>query len=108
MSRDDSLLYSGSNSSSFASPKLRALEDKRQQDKDNRKEIGQKLRPSAEIVNAIIDREKELVIKELANLPINVATTKENVKELLMAYQRNLVFIEHVRTSINIALKDAS
>lgn len=108
MSRDDSVLYSGATSASFTTPKAQQIKDKKQEAKEKRQEISHKLKPSAEIINAILDTEKILVTQELANLPLNVSTTEDNVKELLMAFQRNLVFIERVRNKINLALKDQS
>lgn len=108
MSRDDSILYSGSTSASFTSPRAKEVKDKQEEAKEQRREAGHKLKPSAEIINAILDAEKTLIVQELANLPLNVSTTEENIKELLMALQRHLLFIDRVRNKITIALKEQS
>lgn len=106
MSRNDGNLYTGITSSSFVTPKTQQVTEKRDEKRERRLENSHKLKPAADLINTILDSEKAKVTQELANLPLNVTTTEENVKELLMAYQRNLHFIEHVRTRINNALKE--
>jgi len=106
MSRDDSLLYSGATSASFTTPKAKEVKTKRDEVKEKRREVRHQLKPSAEIINTILEEERLLVVQDLANLPMNVSTTEENVKELLMAFQRNLVFIDRVRSKLNLALKE--
>lgn len=108
MSRNDGSLYTGATSRSFTAPKSDELQERRKAAKEKRLEAAHKLKPSAEVINTILDAEKAMVTQELANLPLNVTTTEENVKELLMAYQRHLRFIDHVRNRINTALKEQS
>lgn len=107
MSRNDSVLYTGATSASFSSPRAEELKAKRELKQQQRRDSQQRLKPSAEVINAILDQEKVLITKELANLPLNVSTTEENVKELLMTFQRNLQFIDRVKTKVNLALRES-
>jgi len=105
MGRNDSVLYTGMTSASFGTVRTNPIREAKAEEKLERQ---QKLTPAAEVVAEVIAREKALVTQELANLPFSVSTSKENVKELLMAYQRNLVFIDRFQTQINNALRKAN
>ena len=103
MSRDDSLLYSGVSSASFKT--VRTIREKATEDKLEKQT---KLTPAAEVVAEVIQQERTKVTAELANLPLTVNTSKENVKELLMAYQRNLKFIDSFEIKMANALRKAN
>lgn len=108
MSRDDSLLYTGATSASFSSPKEQSVKEKQALSKQERLDRRHKLKPSAEIINNILDGERALVIQDIASLPVDLNTSNQNVKEVLLAYQRNLLFIDRVRNKVNIALRESS
>jgi uncharacterized protein (DUF4415 family) len=105
MSRDDSILYTGASSASFATTREDPIRKLRSEQKAERQT---KLTPAAEVVAEVIASEKALITHELAQLPLNVSTTTEDVKQLLMAYQRNLRFIDNFQTKINNALRKAN
>lgn len=106
MSRNDSILYTATSSASLTTARTHEVREKKEATKQTRLDKQHKLKPSADIIGKILDGERALVIKEIADLPIKMETSEENVKEVLMALQRNLNFIDRMRTKVNLALKD--
>lgn len=102
--RDDSALFTGSNSGSLVAPRANKLREQRQLDKEARLELSQKLYPASEIIFDILKHEKELVTLEIASMPITVSTTEENVKEVLMSLQRSLRMINRLHKKFERAL----
>lgn len=104
MGRNDGVLVTGQNSGSLVAPRAAKIQEKRALDKEQRLELQSKLYPASEIIFTILDYEKALVTSEIANLPIGVETSNENVKEVLMAYQRNLRMIKRLHKKFERAL----
>lgn len=103
--RDDSALFTGSNGqTNLVSPRGVKVKQKQAMDKEQRLELQNRLFPAAEIIFAMLDYEEQLVTAEIANMPITVTTTEENVKEVLMHHQRNLRMIKRLRKKFERAL----
>lgn len=91
MSRDESFLNTGL--SSALERRKTAEEQQRKQDRIYKRG---KLTPGAEIILEWLNKEKETVYKNIAALPINIETTEENVKSVLLAYQMQLNFVDNL------------
>lgn len=106
MSRDDSLLYTGSSSASFGSSKSKQLEEEREAKTEAKRELRHKLKPAAEVVNETIAGEKRLLTEKLMRLPIDMKTTDKEVKSTLLALQMNLAFIDRFHNKVNNILRE--
>lgn len=105
MSRNDSILFSGANSASFASPREQQVKDKQSQAKQKRLEIKQTLKPAAEPVLALIEKHKKAAMHVLAVAQADNISDKE-AGEMLRSQRKIYAFILQFEQEVKVALKE--
>lgn len=107
MSRNDSILYAGSSSASFSSPKEQAVKERQKLSKQERLENQHKLKPAAEPVLALIDKHKKLAMHVASVASSDLVSDKE-AGEMLRSQRRIYAFLLQFEQEIKIALKDVT
>ena len=103
--RDDSILYSGGSSASFASDKSKEREAKERERKQEALDKRQKLLPSEEIVMSEIDKQ----IAEVQNidyLNVEQMLEDEHFKAELMARKKLIEKLKALKITLSNALRD--
>ena len=93
MTRNDSALFTGMNSSSIADTQRTRL-------KEAKGEKRAQLTPSAVVINEEIDKMRKEIFEQLAEIPITLDTREEDLKLEMRTLQRNLQFIEVFRVRL--------
>lgn len=105
MSRNDSVLYTGASSASFSSVKEQQMKEQREAEKQTRKEVAQKLKPSGEVVLALIEKHKEAARNVSAVTTSDIMSDKE-AGELLRSQRKIYAFLLQFEAEIKLALKE--
>ena len=102
--RNDSILYAGSSSASFSSTKVeQALKERR----DAKEVKRNKLKPSAEVVFALIKSEIESVLSVL-NMDVEKATDERLFMAEIMARKKYVVYLKSLQNKLDIILREKS
>lgn len=102
MSRDDSLLYSGSSSASFGTAHEQPLRKKRSEEK---KENLGKLKPAADVVFAEIKAEKDSVMF-LQNIPVEDAKDERLFMIEVMARKKYMEYLTRLQNKLDNILRE--
>ena len=105
MSRDDTVLYTGTTSASFTSPKAEEVKDKQRTTRDARKERSHKLKPAAEPVLALVQKYKDKVML-ITEFSVETMVTDEHFKAEIMARKKFYQFLLQFESDIKVALKE--
>lgn len=100
VARDDSMIDTGLTSA--ASRKLAERQAKKTVDKQRTRAL---LRPEAEQILAVIDKEKAKIATDLSNLPFNFLTSKEDTNLYLAACQMHLKWCDDVKNQLRNVLR---
>ena len=102
--RNDAILYPGSSSASFSSTKVeQALKDRR----DAKEVKRNKLKPSAEIVFALIKSEMDSVMS-VVNMDVEKATDERLFMAEIMARKKYVVYLKNLQNKLDIILREKS
>lgn len=107
MSRDDSSLYSGLTSASFATPRSQAIKEQQEKQKQERLETQHKLKPAAEPVLELIEKHKQ-AFRYVMNVTTDDVMTDQEAGEMLRSQRRIYKFLMQFEQEIKIALRDMS
>jgi hypothetical protein len=102
MSRDDSILYAGSSSASFGSPKEQQI---RTDIRENKREKRAKLQPAAEVVFAEIKSEMDSVMF-IQNIAVEEATDERMFMIEVMARKKYVTYLKNLQNKLDIILRD--
>src|SRR4051812_15913433 len=100
VTRDDSLIDTGLTSA--ASRKLAERQAKKTDDKQRTRAL---LRPEAEQLLAVIDKEKKKIAEDLAKLPFNFLEREDAVNVFLAAAQMHLKWCDDVKNELRNVLR---
>lgn len=102
MSRDDSLLYSGSSSASFGSTKQQQVREIKSEQK---KEQRTKLQPAAEVVFAEIEKEKQASMY-LPNIDVERAADEKAFMIEAMARKKYTEYLTRLQNKLDNILRE--
>jgi hypothetical protein len=105
MSRNDSILATGASSANFATPKEREVKAKQQQRHDQRKEVTNELKPSAQLILEAVDQEQDKTIQRLLSL-VAPGTPEKDVKSLLISLNLYKESLARIRNRLQIVLQE--
>lgn len=100
MSRDDGLLYPGSSSASFTTPRAAELAKAKKEASQHRDETRTRLEPQAEELMELVEGYKKTLMSDLAHLTLSMDVGEDRVIAELRAIQLNLQFIDSFKLAL--------
>lgn len=106
MSRDDSILATGTTSAILTSPKQQQVLEKQEAARQKRLDATHKLKPAAEPILNAIDAEYEAVTKRLLSM-VAPGTPAEDVKSLLISLNLYKDSLSTLKSKLKVVLKES-
>jgi len=100
MARNDSVLNTG-----LSSALDRRIAERKREEQKQKQHAQAKLRPEAELIMAAIDKERDWVRDQIANLPFEVSSDEKKLAQFLLGCQMHLGWTVRFKNQLKAILK---